>query len=84
MILNLFMILELLLTGYILFHYRKISQRYGSKSYIILFIVVLRNMINYDTLNTNILAIINIIYFLFLLYVAYTILKINQKVGDQV
>ncbi len=69
------MLLEILLTGYLLFNYKKLVGILHNKSFLILIIIAIRNLFNYKNINFQILMTIDILYIIFLLYLFYVINK---------
>ncbi len=72
---------EILLTGYLMFYYKKLINMFGRKSIIIFIVIFLSHAINYDKLSIMMTAIIDIAYSLFLLALFYLVVKekTNEK-----
>ena len=74
------MLLEILLTGYLLFNYKKLVGILHNKSFLILIIIAIRNLFNYKNINFQILMTIDILYIIFLLYLFYVINKKGNEI----
>ena len=76
-------LLEVLLTGYLLFNMKFFFKMFNVKVIFIFLIILIRYFIDYDNLNTFIAAGIDILYMLFLLYIFLQLYKEKQKIKGE-
>ena len=74
-VINFFIFFEILLTGYVMFHYRILVEKFGGKSIVILIMMLLWHIVDYHHLPSYMIAILDIGYILFLVFVCAIIAK---------
>lgn len=75
MVANIFVFFEILITSYILFHYRVLIKRFKNKSMFIFGTFLLRYVMDYEETSINIVIFIDVLYSVFLFVIFYIVLR---------
>ncbi len=72
---DLLILIEMLLTGYLLFNYKKIIKKYNNKAIGILITILIRNTMNYENISLTTSMLMYFFYNAFIFYLSYIIYK---------